>query len=55
MKDKHNPVKTSIADATAFINTHNGKNRYVRKIKNRRKKRNINSNIQVKNEIRKID
>lgn len=55
MKDKHNPVKTSIADATAFINTHNGKNRYVRKIKNRRKKRNINSSIQKDYEIREIN
>lgn len=55
MKAKYNPVKTSIADATAFINTHNGKNRYVRKIKNRRKKRNINSSIQKGYEIRKIN
>ena len=55
MKAKHNPVKTSIADATAFINTHNGKNRYVRKIKNRRKKRNINSSIQKGYEIWEIN
>ena len=48
MKAKHNPVKTSIADAAAFIDIHNGKNGYIRKIKNRRKKRNINSSIQKK-------
>lgn len=55
MKARHNPVKTSIADATAFINTHNGKNRYIRKIKNRRKKRNINSSIQANYEICEIN
>lgn len=53
LKAKYNPVKTSIADAAIFICKHNGKNRYVRKIKNRRKKRNINSSIQKDNEIRK--
>ena len=55
MKARHNPVKTSIADAAAFIDIHNGKNRYIRKIKNRRKKRNINSSIQKNYEICKIN
>ena len=49
------PVKTSIADAAAFIDIHNGKNRYIRKIKNRRKKRNINSSIQKDYEIWEIN
>lgn len=43
LKAKYNPIKTSIRDARLFVNKYNGKNRYIRKIKNRRKKRNINS------------
>lgn len=42
LKAKYNPIKTSIRDATRFIKKHNGKNRYIRKTKNRRKERNIN-------------
>lgn len=37
IKAKYNPVKTSIRNANRFIKKHNGKNRYIRKSKNRRK------------------
>lgn len=43
IKAKYNPVKTSIRNANRFIEKHNGKNRYIRKSKNRRSKRSINS------------
>lgn len=52
MKARYNPVKTSIVDAKKFIESHNGKNKYIRKTKNKRKKRNINSGIQEYYEIR---
>lgn len=42
LKAKYNPIKTSISDARRFVEKHNGKNRYIRKTRNRRKKRNIN-------------
>ena len=43
LKAKYNPIKISIRDARRFVEKHNGKNRYIRKTRNRRKKRNINS------------
>lgn len=42
LKAKYNPIKTSIRDSRRFVKKYNGKNRYIRKTKNRRKKRNIN-------------
>lgn len=42
LKVKHNPIKTSIRDAKRFVIKHNGKDRYIRKTKNRRKERSIN-------------
>lgn len=43
LKAKYNPVKISIFDAKMFIEKHNGKDRYIRRVKNKRKKRSINS------------
>ena len=37
IKAKYTPVKTSIRNANRFIKKHNGKSRYIRKSKNRRK------------------
>ena len=42
LKARYNPVKISLRNALRFIEKHNGKNRYIRKIKNRRKKWVIN-------------
>lgn len=42
LKVKYNPIKTSIRGAKRFVIKHNGKNRYIRKTKNRRKERSIN-------------
>lgn len=42
LKARYNPVKISFRNALRFIGKHNGKNRYIRKIKNRRKKWVIN-------------
>lgn len=42
LKVKYNPIKTSNRDAKRFVIKHNGKDRYIRKTKNRRKERSIN-------------
>lgn len=42
LKARYNPVKISLRNALRFIEKHNGKNRYIRKIKNRRKEWVIN-------------
>lgn len=37
LKAKYNPIKTSIRDARRFVKKYNGKDKYIRKTKNRRK------------------
>lgn len=53
LKSMYNPAKISLTDAVLFLNKYNGKNRYIRKIKNKRRKRSINSSIQTNYEVRK--
>ncbi len=57
IKEEYRPGKLSLTNVSEFISKYNPilYAKRLRKAKNRRKKRNINGNIQVKNEIRKID
>lgn len=43
LKSNYDPPNICIQSARQFISRHNGKNRYIRRVKNKRKKRSINS------------